>query len=132
MTDVPTPVTSHGSSLAVDGHAVHVKSGPAWIVQLAFNPPHWLGAVLTVLALLVAGACAWAYYRRGLDRETVEKMSANVIIICSIMIVSHAVDVLLPGPYIGRLLVGWLGGFGVAKLFIKSAYRFANQPSVAE
>jgi hypothetical protein len=111
---VADALTAGKRSLVVaSGVEATVRSGPVWLVRLAYQPPTWLTGALLASLLVVGALAAVGYRRHGLTPEVLTEASTNALAGIGALAAAHAVGSLTAWPWPAQVAVagtiGWAG-----------------------
>lgn len=109
--------------VVIEMHTAEVKQGPAWLIELLYDPAGWVLPALSIVGLVVFGLGYLGYHRSGLTEDVQREMVENTLILIFAGAITLAMVNFLSLPYAVDVLTGGIGGFAVARgLSVKYVY----------
>jgi hypothetical protein len=120
------------NELLVDGK-MQVEQGPAWLIDLLFNPPGWLSTLLGVAALASLLLAGLALYRNDwtLPDDAQAEVLANAVLIESILVTTVWVVFHHDLSYALDVTAGFVGGL-LASVAVRAGARQLVQRGVLD
>jgi len=99
----------------IQTYTAEVEQGPAWLINILYNPNDWVMPALLVAVLFVIGLGYVGYERSGVTTDVQREMVENVLILIFAGAITLGMVSFLSFSYPVDVLTGGISGFVIAR-----------------